>query len=155
MRDVDFAVRQGGADSRPATGLIGRIRNWRELRQAVKYAIVGVSNVAIDFGLYALLVSLGVWYPLAKTLSLVVATANGYTFNRRWTFRAGAHRNLVLTKYVAVQACCLAGNLALLVLLIEGVGLHQITAQAIALPIVALASFLAQRFWTFGYALSS
>jgi putative flippase GtrA len=155
MRDGDVAVRQGGDDSRSLAGLIGRIRSWREARQAVKYAIVGVSNVAIDFGLYALLVSIGVWYPLAKTLSLVVATANGYTLNRRWTFRAGAHRNLVLTKYVAVQAGCLATNLVLLVLLIEVLGLHQIAAQAVALPIVALLSFLAQRLWTFGYAFSS
>ena len=78
----------------------------RELRQAVKYGIVGFSNVAIDFALYAALVAFGVWYPLAKTLSLVIATANGYTFNRLWTFRAGPHRNVVLTKYVTVQASC-------------------------------------------------
>ena len=69
----------------------------RELRQAVKYGIVGFSNVAIDFALYAALVAFGVWYPLAKTLSLVIATANGYTFNRLWTFRAGPLRYVVLT----------------------------------------------------------
>lgn len=124
----------------------------RELRHAVKYGIVGVSNVAIDFSLYALLVLVGVWYPLAKTLSLIVATANGYTFNRIWTFRAGGHRKVILTKYVTVQAACLAANLTLLALLVEIAGLNQIAAQAIALPFVALGSFLAQRLWTFGYA---
>jgi putative flippase GtrA len=124
----------------------------RELRHVIKYGIVGISNVSIDFALYALLVSVGVWYPLAKTLSLVVATANGYTFNRIWTFRAGGHRNIVLTKYVAVQATCLSINLALLALLIEVGGLGQVIAQAFVLPFVALASFLAQRLWTFDYA---
>ena len=124
----------------------------RELRHAIKYGVVGISNVSIDFALYALLVSLGVWYPVAKTLSLIVATGNGYTFNRLWTFRAGGHRNVVLTKYVAVQAACLSANLALLALLIEVGGLGQVTAQAVVLPFIALASFLAQRLWTFGYA---
>jgi putative flippase GtrA len=123
----------------------------RELRHAIKYGIVGVANVAIDFALYALLVSVGVWYPLAKTLSLLVATANGYTFNRLWTFRAGGHQNIVLTKYVTVQALCLTANLALLALLIEWGGLGKVTSQAMALPAIALASFLAQRLWTFAY----
>jgi len=140
-------------NSRSLLPRLRQARTGREIVHAIKYGIVGVSNVTIDFTLYALLVSLGVWYPLAKTLSLIVATANGYTLNRIWTFRAGEHRNIVLTKYVTVQACCLAANLCLLALLIEVVGLGQVTAQAVALPFVALASFLAQRLWTFGYAL--
>ena len=135
---------------RSLTERVDRRHAHRELRHAVKYGIVGVTNLTLDFALYALLVSLGVWYPLAKTASLVVATANGYTLNRIWTFRAGRHRNIVLTKYVSVQAMCLLGNLVLLVLLIEVAGLHKITAQAIALPFIATASFLAQRLWTFG-----
>jgi putative flippase GtrA len=123
----------------------------RELRHAAKYGIVGLSNVSIDFVLYAALVSLGMWYPLAKMLSLVVATANGYTLNRLWTFRAGAHHGIVLTKYVGVQAGCLIANLGLLVFLVEGLGLGRITAQVVAIPIISAVSFMAQRLWTFGY----
>jgi putative flippase GtrA len=121
----------------------------RETRHAVKYGIVGVLNVAIDFLLYALLVSLGVWYIAAKGLSLTVATINGYTWNRRWTFRAGRHRNAILSKYLAVQAGCYVVNVALLALLVEAMGMGAVTAQAIALPFVAGLSFLAQRLWTF------
>jgi len=137
------------APSRPAAGL-GSPAARRELRRAIKYGVVGVSNVTLDFAIYALLIALGVWYPLAKTVSLVIATANGYTFNRIWTFRAGTHRNDVLVRYVTVQAFCLATNLVLLALLIEWAGLGKITAQAVVLPVIALASFLAQRLWTFG-----
>jgi putative flippase GtrA len=149
MAEIDVSLR-GGGGAHPRSGERGRSRAHRELRRVVKYGLVGVVNVALDFAIYALLVSLGLWYPLAKTLSLVVATANGYTLNRLWTFRAGDHRSSILTKYVTVQALCLAANISLLVLLIEVGGLHKITAQAIALPIIALASFAAQRLWTFG-----
>lgn len=124
----------------------------RELRHAARYGIVGVANITIDFAFYALLVSIGVWYPLAKTISLIIATANGYTLNRLWTFRAGAHRNSVLTKYITVQAGCLLANVGLLVWLVEGVGMGRVAAQALAIPVIALASFAAQRLWTFGYA---
>ena len=136
-----------------STGRLSRAWVRRETRHAVKYGLVGVTNVTIDFTLYAALVFLGLWYPLAKTVSLVVATANGYTLNRIWTFRAGSHCNIMLSKYVTVQALCLAGNLALLIPLVEIGGLHKVTAQAIVLPIIALASFLAQRLWTFRNAL--
>lgn len=122
----------------------------RESRHAVKYGIVGVSNVAIDFAVYALLLAIGVWYPAAKVLSFVVATVNGYTFNRLWTFRAGRHRNVILTKYVTVQVTCLGVNLVLLVLLVELAGLDKLVAQAVVLPFIALASFIGQRLWTFG-----
>ena len=122
----------------------------RESRRVVKYGLVGVLNVTIDFVLYALLVSFGVWYVAAKTASLAVATLNGYTFNRRWTFRAGPHRHAMLVRYFTVQACCLAVNLALLALLVEVVGLEEVPAQAVAVPFVAGLSFLSNRFWTFG-----
>ena len=125
----------------------------REFRSAAKYGIVGVANVAIDFILYALLVSAGVWYVAAKALSLVVATANGYTWNRVWTFRAGRHRTTMLSKYVTVQIGCYVINIAILTLLVELLGMGPVSAQAVALPVVAGLSFLAQRIWTFGSAM--
>jgi putative flippase GtrA len=135
---------------RSAAPGLGNATARRELRRAMKYGVVGVSNVTIDFALYALLVSIGVWYPLAKIVSLVIATANGYTFNRIWTFRAGTHRSDILIRYVTVQGLCLATNLALLAMLIEWGGLGKVTAQAMVLPAICLASFIAQRLWTFG-----
>lgn len=122
----------------------------RESRHAMKYAVVGVANVTIDLALYALLVYLGVWYVAAKSLSLVVATLNGYTFNRIWTFRAGRHRHTTLARYVSVQAAGLAINLALLTTLVELAGRAPFVAQLIALPFVCAFTFLSNRLWTFG-----
>jgi putative flippase GtrA len=122
----------------------------RESRHAVKYAIVGVANVTIDFALYSLLVWLGVWYVAAKSLSLVVAMLNGYTFNRTWTFRAGRYRHSTLARYVAVQATGLAFNLTLLTVLVELLGFGPVVAQLIAIPLVCSFTFLANRLWTFG-----
>jgi putative flippase GtrA len=140
------------SDSNLATTLPGRALPHAariEGGRAAKYAVVGVVNVAIDFALYALLVTLGVWYPIAKAASLTVATANGYTWNRLWTFRAGPHQYPMLARYVTVQAICYVGNVALLAVLIEALGRSEIVAQAIALPLIAGMSFLLQRLWTF------
>lgn len=136
-------------DAAPRT-VAGRLVGHTESRRVVKYGLVGIVNVTIDFALYALLVSTGVWYVAAKILSLAVATINGYTWNRLWTFRAGRHRHETLVKYISVQGACLVLNLALLSLLVEVLGRDAIGAQLIALPLVAGASFLANRLWTFG-----
>jgi putative flippase GtrA len=146
MGDERTSVARRLSRARPAAAL--------ETRRMVKYGIVGVLNVAIDFSLYALLVTIGVWYPLAKTMSLTVATANGYTLNRIWTFRAGPHRHIALAKYAGVQAVSLAANVTVLALLVEIAGLNEIVAQAIALPFIAVLSFLGQRLWTFREALA-
>jgi putative flippase GtrA len=146
MGDERTSVARRLSRARPAAAL--------ETRRMVKYGIVGVLNVAIDFSLYALLVTIGVWYPLAKTMSLTVATANGYTLNRIWTFRAGPHRHIALAKYAGVQAVSLAANVTVLALLVEIAGLNEIVAQAIALPFIAVLSFLGQRLWTFRDALA-
>jgi putative flippase GtrA len=142
MSDREIVVR---ALPRRALPDIARL----EASRAAKYAVVGVVNVAIDFALYALLVTLGVWYPIAKAISLTIATVNGYTWNRLWTFRAGAHRHPMLAKYVTVQAFCYLGNVALLAILIELLDRSEIVAQAIAIPIISALSFMSQRLWTF------
>jgi putative flippase GtrA len=134
--------------------VLGSALEHREVRHATKYGIVGVLNVAIDFALYALLVSLGVWYVAAKGISLTVATINGYTWNRRWTFRAGQHRTAMLTRYILVQAACYVTNIAVLAILVEALGMGAIPAQAVAVPFVAALSFLGQRMWTFRAALA-
>lgn len=152
MSEVEVALQRPHEGDRPRspTGRLRRAYANRETRHLIKYGIVGVTNVTVDFTLYAALVWLGLWYPVAKTASLVVATANGYTLNRLWTFRAGPHRNVMLTKYVMVVASCWAANIVMLILLVEVAGLHKITAQLIAIPVIAPASFMAQRIWTFG-----
>jgi putative flippase GtrA len=122
----------------------------RESRHVLKYAVVGVANVTIDVAIYAALVHLGIWYLAAKVLSLSVATLNGYTFNRIWTFRAGDHEHMKLARYVTVQGSGLLLNLALLTLLVEVIGVGKVVAAVVAVPFVAAFCFLGNRLWTFG-----
>src|SRR3954454_166960 len=47
-------------------GRVGSILAHRETAHMAKYAVVGVANVAIDLGVFALLVHFGVWYVAAR-----------------------------------------------------------------------------------------
>ena len=120
-------------------------------RQFVKFVMVGGASTLINFSLYAILVLNGVNYLIAATIAFIAATLNSYTFNRTWTFRAGAHRHVRLLKFTIVQLVGLAINLVVLAYLIEHLGFedHKLIAQLLANVFVIASNFLGNKFWTF------
>lgn len=125
------------------------IRNAPHARQFVKFVLVGLLTTAINFITYALLLYLGVYYLTAAVLSFALATLNSYTWNRIWTFRAGAHRNERLAKFTAVQLVGLGINLGVLALLVEFTGMNALVAQLVANACVVASNFSGNKFWTF------
>ena len=137
-------------ETAPSPSRVRSVVEHREARHAAKYSIVGVANVAIDLTLYTVMVQLGVFYVVAKALSELAAIANGYIFNRTWTFRAGAHERMKLVRYATVQGSGMVLNVGLVAVFVEVVGLGKITAAVIALPLAAAYCFALNRLWTFG-----
>lgn len=123
----------------------------RHARQFVKFVLVGVLSTLINFAIYAVLVLNHFNYLGAATIAFIIATLNSYTWNRRWTFRAGPHRNERLLKFFLVQLVGLTINLLILSFLVEYGGLedHKLVAQIIANAFVVLSNFLGNKFWTF------
>src|SRR5207237_7563732 len=95
-------------------------------QQLVRFALVGASNTALSWSLYALGVKLGVPYPLAAAGSFAAGAVNGYTLNRTWTFRAGGFSAARLARYACVQGVALALNVGLLVALVELAGIPRL-----------------------------
>ena len=61
------------------------------LLQFIKFAIIGVLNTAIDFGIFNLLmwgfdIYKGSWMFLFNVISFSAAASNSYFFNKYWTF---------------------------------------------------------------------
>lgn len=128
------------------------LRHNLHARQFVKFVLVGGMTTVINFLIYGiLLLGFDVHYLPAATIAFIVATLNSYTFNRRWTFRAGAHRNSRLVKFAIVQLFGLAINLAVLAFLVEHVGFedHKLLAQVISNGFVVLSNYTGNKFWTF------
>jgi putative flippase GtrA len=68
--------------------------------QAMRFIITGGLSAIVDFGLYILLLKLGLHVNVAKTLSFIVGTTTAYLINRRWTFQAQPSR----ARFFAVMA---------------------------------------------------
>jgi putative flippase GtrA len=149
-------------------------------RQFVKFCIVGASSTIIDFGLLNLLkFKLGLPLALAASLSFLVAVFNGFYWNRKWTFRAGAgDMKRQYPKFLATNIIGWLLNLTIMTLaliaasqlgythvdrtpaqiaglILTGEGKNEFRplavnlAKAIATVCVTAWNFSAAKFWTF------
>jgi putative flippase GtrA len=118
--------------------------------QFVKFGIVGVSNTALTFIVYTLLLKVfGVWYLAASAVGFAVGATNGFLLNRRWTFREHVGDPLTPVRWAIVQGCGLGINEGLLFLFVHDARLDKLLAQACATVAVTLSTFFANRAWTF------
>jgi putative flippase GtrA len=120
------------------------------MTQFARFAAVGASSFALNFVAYVLILDL-VWdeHRFAAVASFLVGVANGFFWNRRWTFdaRAGiAHRQAV--RFLLTASGALVFNLAVLEILIRS-GMSKTGAQAVALVAAAPLTFTVNRRWTF------
>jgi putative flippase GtrA len=120
-----------------------------EAKRVVKFAIVGVCNTAVALVSYGILLELGVQYVVAGALGWILGVLNGYIWHRFWTFDRAEHEMSLLLRYTAVGVLGLSLNTGLLALLISVVGIAELPAEFLALPIVVLTTFLVNRYWVF------
>jgi putative flippase GtrA len=116
--------------------------------QLTRFLIVGALNTLITFIVYRLLLALGASYVLAAPIAWGAGAANGYVLNVRWTFAArDTPRARVL--YLLVTAAGAGASSLLVYLFSDGLGLGKLEAVLVALPLVILSTFAANRVWTF------
>ncbi|WP_193046894.1 GtrA family protein [Mycolicibacterium baixiangningiae] len=60
--------------------------------QVWRFLATGGLAAIVDFGLYVLLLEVGLHVNIAKTLSFIAGTTTAYLINRRWTFQAPPSR---------------------------------------------------------------
>ncbi len=126
-------------------------------RQFVKFVLVGCTTTVIYLGLLFVLLhdpfGIRIIYPLAVTLAFIPATLNSYFWNRRWTFRAGPHRNEMLVKFFTIQTTSFIVNLTVIAFLIERAGFETQNQKFLAAVIgncfIIAVNFLGNKFWTF------
>ncbi len=140
MSAAEFAYRVGAAARRPAS--------WWQL---VKFGLVGVSGYLINLGVFAVLSgSLDLHHLIAAVGAFVVAVSSNFSWNRHWTFAAGAgHAGFQAARFFAVSLAALLINLVVLEALVGGTSMGDLTAQAIAVAVAMPFNFLGNKLWTF------
>ncbi len=123
---------------------------WKQL---LRFAAVGASGYVVNLAVFAMAIHVaGLGYLLAATLAFLVAVSNNFFWNRHWTFSRDGHHRPVhhqAARFLVVSVGAFLAGLALLAALVEGAGLAEVPAQAIAIVAVTPVSFLVNKLWSF------
>jgi dolichol-phosphate mannosyltransferase len=142
----------GGGEARPLRLRVRRgLRQPRSWLQLARFATVGASGYVVNLTTFALLVTAaGVHYRAAAVGAFLVAVTNNFFWNRRWTFRIGhGRRSRQAMRFGVVSVAAFLFNLAVLSALVEGLGVPELPAQAIAIVVATPLSFVGNKLWTF------
>lgn len=120
-----------------------------ENKRFLKFAIVGVSNTAISFLVYVVLVKLSLYYILASIISYIAGILNSYILNTAFVFKEKkTKKNLFMFSSVYLSALLI--NLSLLYIMVDVFGTGPITGQILVTGLVMIYNYIMQKKWTFG-----
>lgn len=135
--------------------LPARIRDHEALGQFVRYALIGVLNTALFFGLTNLLLLAGAGTLIASGVAYFLTNVISFLLNKRWAFR-DPRRKGVVAKYFRFLFFTLVGLGAyeivfhLLLVPLDRFGLLGTNlALLFALPVGVVWNFTSYRLWTF------
>jgi putative flippase GtrA len=149
--DVPRTSVPASMDIRPHVRLLHGMRRPANWLQLVRFGLVGGVGFIVNLVVYALFVhSVGVDYRVASVAAWLVAVLNNFVLNRHWTFdAAGGQARFQAIRFLLVSLVAEVFSLLLLTLLVEGVGLAKVPAQALAVSGSMPLNFLGNKLWSF------
>jgi putative flippase GtrA len=120
------------------------------VRQFLRYAVVGAAQNGTYLALFAIAGALGVPLVPATLIGAAAAITLSFALNRRWTFRGADDRTAGrAVRYVVVWLSFVVASIPVLVVLVEVLHVPRVAAQALIICVGAPISYLIQRHWTF------
>ena len=120
---------------------------WRT--QVVRYAIVGLANTGVGFGMYACVLLLQGGLVWALVIAQISGMINSLIWNKHWTFRSPERSGMEIVRFIAVYSGTFVVNLIVLRVLVGELGWGKYEAQLVALPVIICAGYVGHRTWTF------
>ena len=108
-------------------------------KELLKYIVVGLSTVLIDFLIYKFLIKFIVIY-LAKTISFLSGTFFSYQLNRTWTFKSGKKTLSQFIKYLIIHITSLVLNVFINSLLLNTFSKNYFLSYEVSFLIATLTS---------------
>lgn len=120
-------------------------------RQFIKFSIVGISGMAVDWLVYFTATRwLRLFYLSAKIISFIFAATNNYIWNRAWTFRSKEKKIAKeFYKFISVSVIGLSINAFIMYLIVGIFKLNDLLGWLSATMIVLFWNFIIIKFWVF------
>lgn len=119
----------------------------------VRFLTVGVSNTAVSFVTYVVMLRLlrvvDARVLLAQLASYGAGIAWSYLWNRRWTFASRGPRGPEAGRFVVSQLLIMVGSAVLLSAVVERTAFGPTVAWCVVMALVTVVNFLVLRLWVF------
>jgi len=124
------------------------------LVQFIKFGLVGVTNTAISYGIYALGLWIGIHYIIASIIAFIISVAWSYLLNSTFVFKKDNGENRVwwivlLKTYASYALTGLIINNILLYVWVDSLEVNKYLAYFINLCITVPLNFILNKFWAF------
>jgi putative flippase GtrA len=117
-------------------------------RQLVKFILAGILNTIVGYGAFFLLLYF-FDYMAALVGAYAVGIANGFVWNKYWTFRSDKSKTVEFIKYNSVYVLSFIINAAALSVMVDRLSVDPKAGQLILLPVTTLVSYLGHKYWSF------
>ena len=117
--------------------------------QFIKFGIVGVSNTAVSYACYYLLLWLGCHYIPASIIAWFISVFNAFYWSKRYVFQCkNVWWHALLKTYASYGFSMLLGTVMLYVL-VEFCGTNKYLAPFFTLLLTVPLNFVLNKYWTF------
>lgn len=131
-------------------------RSWAH--EKVRFLLVGLVNTGFGYGVFAALVLTAgqlLHYLVVLLIAHVLGVLEAFVLHRWLTFRVRGRVLGDLMRFWGVYLVALLANIALLPVLVELIGLPVLVAQAVALLVLAVGSYVGHKRFSFRRPVSS
>lgn len=122
------------------------------IQQLVRFGVTGLLSNSIIYLGYLAVTWVGMGHKSAMTLCYLLGILMSFVLNRSWTFRSRTNTTPALLRYGIVYFSGYIVNFLILYIFVDFYGFPHQLVQGAAILTLAVAFFLAQKFWIFSTA---
>ncbi len=107
------------------------------------FNLVGAVGIGVQLATLWLMTRAGIHYQIATACAVVLSVGHNFVWHRLWTWRDRPDRmRRALARFVLANgAVSLAGNLAVMAVLVAGTGMRPVAANVVAIAVCGLLNF--------------
>ncbi len=124
---------------------IERLKN----RQEIRFVIVGLLNTLVGYGIYALLVFIGLNYLISNTVATIIGVIHSYIWNRLYTFKSNNNVKKEIPKFISVYLISYIIGMITLYVFKDIFNISPYIAGLLNLVITTLISFFGHKYFSF------
>lgn len=128
--------------------MLKRIKKLFEY-QVIRFLFVGGLNTIVGYGIYALLVYLGINLYIASTISTIIGVFHSYLWNRYFTFKSKEKALAEIVRFISVYIVSYLLGLLTLFISNKIFNIDPYVAGLVNLVITTLISWFGHKYFSF------